>query len=695
VETETASMLDLAAHLMFQQMPGRDNGRITTRLVMLALLYAGSISGGSPVAVALHQAWHRLGPKAFEEARAKYFRSFSPATEPAPPPVIIAGDLADALRLAAGRARDGAVRLLDITNALIEQALADVQGRTFSRRVMDEAGISPAALRDAFLEELAKTGIADLGSIKSVLNPPARDVYASFDNDKSVDRGDALLERASRQREKARRDALAGAENDIAKHRAQLALAAATFRTATPLGRLTGFIEAKVADEAYAKSLGLVAMIRRDFEVLTNCMVAGKPLAKATDGSPKERHDIAEARRILVALGEPIPSEADQEEMQRRLKPFRRIILYIDDLDRCATEKVVEVLQAVHLLLAFELFIVVVAVDYRWIRAALERSYRGQLQSGNENGEAATAADYLEKIFQIPYWVRRLDHGTSRDFLLGLIDGTRKLSSPSADPEPHANATTVEEPMLSVARIDLPSEQPATPRLPLGRWFERGRAAASTIKSFFSGTVPEANPDVDVSWAANEPAREPSHESPESLPPAKVPSDNRPLPARIDLTNEEEILLLALAPYAGRTPRQLKRFFNVYRVIKAAANGEETSAHAVLSLLAIATREPGRFGQVVQALDRAADMAQLRQILETQGFASHEDGVASLAALDAVDGAVTLADLKAQASIVARFSFCEPNWSRALPGPCNLEDAAAHASRREVARAPSGLTVVH
>ena len=48
-----------------------------------------------------------------------------------------------------------------------------------------------------------------------------------------------------------------------------------------------------------------------------------------------------------------------------------RIVLYIDDLDRCEPDQVVAVLQAVHLLLAFPLFTVVVGVDVRWVERAL------------------------------------------------------------------------------------------------------------------------------------------------------------------------------------------------------------------------------------------------------------------------------------------------------------------------------------
>ena len=57
--------------------------------------------------------------------------------------------------------------------------------------------------------------------------------------------------------------------------------------------------------------------------------------------------------------------DRDDDAPEWDTRPIERIVLYIDDLDRCPPERVVEVLQAVHLLLAFELFVVVVAVDAR------------------------------------------------------------------------------------------------------------------------------------------------------------------------------------------------------------------------------------------------------------------------------------------------------------------------------------------
>jgi phospholipase C len=99
---------------------------------------------------------------------------------------------------------------------------------------------------------------------------------------------------------------------------------------------LSKFILERVQADDYRKYLGLIASVRKDFERLDKLLPMGAVTGKS---------------------GGPVPIE--------------RIILYIDDLDRCPEEKVVEVLQAIHLLLAFKLFVVVVGVDSRWLLHSL------------------------------------------------------------------------------------------------------------------------------------------------------------------------------------------------------------------------------------------------------------------------------------------------------------------------------------
>ncbi len=81
-------------------------------------------------------------------------------------------------------------------------------------------------------------------------------------------------------------------------------------------------------------------------------------------------------------------------------EPPERIVLYIDDLDRCPPDRVVRVLESVHLMLTLDLFVVVVAVDARWMIRSLEHHYRPFF--GTEDN-LISPYDYLDKIFQIPY----------------------------------------------------------------------------------------------------------------------------------------------------------------------------------------------------------------------------------------------------------------------------------------------------
>ena len=157
-----------------------------------------------------------------------------------------------------------------------------------------------------------------------------------------------------------------------------------------------------------------------------------------------------------------------------------RIVLYIDDLDRCTHQQVYDVLQAIHLLLAFELFVVVVGVDVRWVEEAVARQFtvaaedlpdsatqadRDAARQRAETERRKRAIDYLEKIFQLPFWLRRLstdgDKGGSYgayvqellranlevpDNVSSPLAGTsggpiRKTFAPGATPEPEAPST--------------------------------------------------------------------------------------------------------------------------------------------------------------------------------------------------------------------------------------------------------------
>ena len=170
------------------------------------------------------------------------------------------------------------------------------------------------------------------------------------------------------------------------------------------------FIEERSKSQDYRSRLGIVSLVRRDFERLSEL------------------------------------SDPDSKMHNSELMPVQRIILYIDDLDRCRPDRVIEVLEAVHLLLAFRLFMVVVAVDPRWLRRCLEKHYPDLLVPDTQevstvahvvSSRPATAQDYLEKIFQIPFTLQPLkDDGYRR-----LIQGLTELNRESEVPVPVSGRT--------------------------------------------------------------------------------------------------------------------------------------------------------------------------------------------------------------------------------------------------------------
>lgn len=164
----------------------------------------------------------------------------------------------------------------------------------------------------------------------------------------------------------------------------------------------------------YRDQLSLVARTRDRFEEIDKAVTA--------------------ARTRRAARPTQTPPEGDPE--------FERVVVMIDDLDRCAPEKVVTVLEAVHLLFDFEMFVVVIAVDTRWLDQSLRIRYRQLL------GEAgAVPSDYLEKIIQIPLHLTPLDEDMVRRMISGLT-GTREAGTKPPPAPPRKPGGTGTDPNL-------------------------------------------------------------------------------------------------------------------------------------------------------------------------------------------------------------------------------------------------------
>ena len=135
--------------------------------------------------------------------------------------------------------------------------------------------------------------------------------------------------------------------------------------------------------------------------------------------------------------------------------PIDRIVVYVDDLDRCQHEVVVSVLETLKLLVSLPHFVVVVGVDSRWLFRSLELHFRDLLGEGDEDEAwAATPQNYLEKIFQYSIVLRPIGGAG----FASLIDQLLGPAEPMPLPAPAAASTDEAAPPASDARR--PGDEP-------------------------------------------------------------------------------------------------------------------------------------------------------------------------------------------------------------------------------------------
>jgi KAP family P-loop domain len=250
---------------------------------------------------------------------------------------------------------------------------------------------------------------------------------------------------------------------------------------------LYSFIDKKSKGDDYQKYTGIVSLIRSDFKILSEL--------------------------FLEHNKENVKGEAFRKHFD---KPLERIVLYIDDLDRCPEDRVVQVLEAVNLLMAFPLFVVVVGVDPRWVRNALLLEYEWQFNQDikedlkNKGYKPIECSDYLEKIFQVPFHLKEASDIEVKEML-------KKLSAPKIN----VNDDVYE--MEDDSKIDT---------LQLGE---------SQLGNFQLGQIRQKRRTTHL----------------------------EKYPTSLNLTKHEVELLQEFSAMIGNNPRAIKRFINIYQIVRA------------------------------------------------------------------------------------------------------------------------------
>jgi hypothetical protein len=248
-----------------------------------------------------------------------------------------------------------------------------------------------------------------------------------------------------------------------------------------------------------------------------------------------------------------------------------RIVLYVDDLDRCAPERVVEVLHAVNLLQVLPLFVAVVSVDAQWLRRSLEFHDRAMFEGvpSAAGAHVGDPLDYLDKIFQIPYSLPPMGRRGAADLVRALVGGQM---GESVDDAVHQQKGSTP---------DLPTNDPG-----------------------LEVTVDESVSDQEPGIAGRD----------------------------MRLAETEQDLLAEVAAIV-RTPRGVKKLVNLYRLVRVGpqaladpkfADPEGGSGSAVALLLAAVVAMPEAATRLLTALATAPTQDQLLEALE-EAIAGHRE----------------------------------------------------------------------
>lgn len=361
---------------------------------------------------------------------------------------------------------------------------------------------------------------------------------------------------------------------------------------------LYGFVEERYRTDDYRKYMGMVPLIHRDLERLSRASLEAGQEDPNNDGGPR----------------------------------LDRVVLYIDDLDRCSTQQVIKVLEAVNLLFGFPLFVVVIAVDSRWLLRSLAQEFSSVFQSGGS--AAPTPQDYLEKIIQIPFWIRPMDTE-------GFARLMESLAAPTAA-NPSDASSSAGDPVAS--RGTTPGGELASVAAPGGPVTGDGTKMTSLE---LGGLSPGGEPAGTSADARESPATATLDDLPE-----------------ISITAEELAFVRGLAPLIS-TPRAAKRFFNTYQLVRLSLNGTPAPAdyQPLLTLLALVTTSPALSAAIVEAfIDSGA--ADLLAFLQDRHAPQSAAGLArKVAAMPGMK--LPAAAVRRWLPVVGRFSF-QPGLDDAL-----------------------------
>jgi hypothetical protein len=154
---------------------------------------------------------------------------------------------------------------------------------------------------------------------------------------------------------------------------------------------------------------------------------------------------MAKAVRDFITAGAE-PGPARDRDGASQSKPQRRIVVFVDDLDRCLPLNALSVLESMKLFFDLDGFVFVAGLDQSVIERAIDLRYTDRsfgtqaAATASADGKAGDAAsrfrppgaisgrDYIKKIFQVPFGLPPVDRSQLEELVTVLV-GVYGLSS--------------------------------------------------------------------------------------------------------------------------------------------------------------------------------------------------------------------------------------------------------------------------
>jgi len=177
---------------------------------------------------------------------------------------------------------------------------------------------------------------------------------------------------------------------------------------------------------------GIAAMaVRLPFALLPGVAAEAVKAAQSAIGEGKDVGSVLGAfdRRVIEHHQAQLRSIEQFQEEFGRLVQIRvvardeRLVVFVDDLDRCLPDKAIEVLEAIKLFLDVKGCIFLLGLDQEVVTRGIKVKYRDFAVDEGEGSEKhipIDGANYLEKIIQLPFRLPKIEPRAMQPFVHGL-----------------------------------------------------------------------------------------------------------------------------------------------------------------------------------------------------------------------------------------------------------------------------------